>query len=78
MTLTISDIIDSSDTRGNWEHYINSYLGWLAIKSVKVTIVDKYGHDLKSNDIVTKATINTSAKEELTVDTVLPQDHWLS
>ena len=43
MTLTISDIIDSSDTRGNWEHYINSYLGWLAIKSVKVTIVDKDG-----------------------------------
>lgn len=71
VTLTISDIIDSSDTRGNWEHYINSYLGWLAIKSVRVTIVDKYGHDLKSSDIVTKATINTSAKEELTVDTVL-------
>ena len=71
VTLTISDIIDSSDTRGNWEHYINQYLGWLAIKSVRVTIVDKYGHDLKSSDIVTRATINTSAKEELGVDTVL-------
>ena len=71
VTLTISDIIDSSDTRGNWEHYINSYLGWLAIKSVKVTLVDKYGHDLKSSDIVTNATLNKSAKEELTVDTVL-------
>ena len=71
VTLTISDIIDSSDTRGNWEHYINQYLGWLAIKSVRVTIVDKYGHDLKTSDIVTRATINTSAKEELGVDTVL-------
>jgi hypothetical protein len=71
VTLSISDIIDSSDTRGNWEHYINQYLGWLAIKSVRVTIVDKYGHDLKTSDIVTRATINTSAKEELGVDTVL-------
>lgn len=71
VTLTISDIIDSSDTRGSWEHLINSYLGWLAFKSVRVSIVDKYGHDLKSSDIVTRATINISAKEELTVDTVL-------
>lgn len=71
VTLTISDIIDSSDTRGNWEHYINGYLGWLAFKSVRVKIVDKYGHDLKSSDIVTTATLNKSAKEELSVDTLL-------
>lgn len=71
VTLTISDIIDSSDTRGNWEHYINNFLGWLAFKSVRLSIVDKYGHDIKTSDIVTRATINKSAKEELTVDTLL-------
>ena len=71
VTLTISDIIDSSDTRGNWEHYINSYLGWLAFKSVRISIVDKYGHDIKTSDIVTRATLNKSAKEELSVDTLL-------
>lgn len=71
VTLTISDIIDSSDTRGNWEHYINGYLGWLAFKSVKVKLVDKYGNDIKTSDIVTTATINKNAKEELTVDTLL-------
>lgn len=71
VTLTISDIIDSSDTGGNYEHAISEYIGWIAIKSVKMTIVDKYGHQMESKDLVTKATLNKSAKEELTVDTLL-------
>lgn len=70
-TLTISDILDSYGTNGNYDHYLNAFVGWVAIKSVSVELVDKYGNSINTEDVVTNATLNRSAKETLDIDTVL-------
>lgn len=70
-TISISNAIDSFDCNGEHEGEIRNQLGWFMLTGISLEVVDEYGNKVEESDYVTKTTLNRSAKEKLTIDTVL-------
>ena len=45
-------------------------INWFLLKKVNLSLVDQYGNELDEEDVVMKAWITNTAKEDMTIDTV--------
>lgn len=61
------------DGKHDWQTNYDIYwrIRWLLYRSLNITLVDKNYRKVEASDIEYKAWINTNAKEELKIDTVL-------